>query len=371
MIMNNTNNTHHTNNANNISDITDLFAENDVLDGRIELPPLPPGGAFDEDSCAVIRLYLAVWNDLSATQRMIISQHLQRCPSCARAQLLFGRATQMVQSMSASEPSARVDQTVFAAIASRRQMAVAPDRQASNVSPIALRSASAAPRKGKRSSRRGGFSLRMISVLAAIVVCVFALSLAVYSALAPSSQAFALPANLSWDNYVLLSKQTMMSNQGVPYSITSYDNMHEQTMNVETVMNGKLDVVVVADQQQALGLDMMHHVAQWDATSWMSDSSYFDLASLRQDLRDKKAVYTGKELFQGQEDYAIRYTDGHILLLDKDYMPVNVLEPSQAQGQGKPVYDTLQWLAPSKVAPSMWNMQVPQGFEMGKLPAHP
>ena len=363
--MNNTNNTRQ---PNDTSNITDLFSGDDA-DGRIELPPLPAIGQRGEDVCATIRLYLGIWNDLSPAQRNVVLQHMQICPSCAREQQVLGRATQIVQRMPHSEPSARVDQAVLAAIAKRRQASAAStQRQTDAISPIAMRSTVAAAR---RSSQRRGSTLRTLSLLAAVVVCVFAISLAIYSAIGPSQQAFALPGNLSWNKYVLLSKQTMMSNQGVPYQVISYDNMQAGMVNVETVMNGKLDVVVVGDQKEALGMDMMHHVAQWDAQKWMSDTSSFDLATVRQDLQDKKAVYTGKERFQGQDVYCIRYSDGHMLLLNKDYMPVNVLEPDQAQSQGKPMYETLQWLTPSKISSSMWNMQVPQGFEMGKLPAHP
>ena len=60
-----------------------------------------------------------------------------------------------------------------------------------------------------------------------------------------------------------------------------------------------------------------------------------------------------------------------ILLLDMNYLPVNVLENVNSAGVGQPVYTALHWLAPSQVPSSTWDMSVPGGFSMGALPSQP
>ena len=120
-----------------------------------------------------------------------------------------------------------------------------------------------------------------------------------------------------------------------------------------------------------LGMDMMHHVAQWNADAWAVDDSVFDLAELRHELQTKSAVYLDKESFQGQEVYRIRCKDGLVMLLDMDYMPVNVLQGSSSSDMAKPMYDTLKLMPASQVHASMWNMSVPPGFHMGTLPSKP
>jgi hypothetical protein len=168
---------------------------------------------------------------------------------------------------------------------------------------------------------------------------------------------------------VLHHTQTVKSSIGKVYKVSTYHDFATGRMNVETVMDGELDVVLVSDAHEELGMDMMHHVAQWGATQWSVDESMFNLKQLRSDLQTKRAVYDGKAAFHGQDVYRIRYSDGEVLLLDMDYMPVNVLRTVNNSGTSAPVYDTLQWLPLSKVPHDMWDMNVPSGFKMGTLPA--
>ncbi len=134
-------------------------------------------------------------------------------------------------------------------------------------------------------------------------------------------------------------------------------------------MGNQLDVVVVSDNHKMLGLDMMHHVAQWHADAWGVDDSTFDLATLRGDLQARRAAYLGKGHFGAAEVYRIRCRNGEVLLLDMHYRPVNVL--ANAPGTGTPMYDTVKLLPDSQVPGDMWDMNMPSDFHMGKLPAKP
>ncbi|GCE05442.1 hypothetical protein KDAU_27710 [Dictyobacter aurantiacus] len=322
------------------------------------LPPLPIIGDNGPAACSIIRLYLAVWDDLTPPQKEVVARHVQSCELCQKEQQVLSRTTKLMRQLPASEPGARVDQAVLVAIARRRM----------NRSQPASLADLAAARSGMRNKQRHS-PARLIGVLAAAAVLILAIAFTASSLLGPHTQAFAVPSNVTWDNYVLYSKQTMTNARGERYQVMSYHNMSANVMNVETVMSGKLDVMVVADQQKALGLDMMHHVAQWDAHEWMHDQPLFNLTQLRQDLSSGKATYLGKGTFQGKEVYRIRARDGHVLLLDMHYMLVNVLP--QSDGQPKPMYDTVQWLQPSQVSASLWDMQVPGNFRMGQLPGQP
>jgi len=119
-----------------------------------------------------------------------------------------------------------------------------------------------------------------------------------------------------------------------------------------------------------LGMDMLHHVAQWGADAWAVDDSLFDLAHLRHELQTRVAVYLDKEGFKGEEVYRIR-NGNLILLLDMDYMPVNVVHIVGSSATGKPMYDTLKLLPASEIPTSMWDTSIPAGFQMGALPARP
>ncbi len=327
----------------------------------LALPPLPAAGVSGPEVCAVVRLYLAVWDDLSPVQMHAISEHILSCVNCAREQRLMRRATQLVASLPVSEPSSHVDRAVLTAIATR-------DTRSREHGSQPLR---ALPR-----SRRMGRSPSGLAALVAVAaIFMLALLLSAHFLLPGASSHLAtmqLPANLSWKDRVLYATQTMVGQGGERYHVMSYHNMAEGSMNVETVLPGKLDVVVVKEGQKSLGLDMMHHVAQWDTQGWDgADDSMFDLNQLRRDLQSGRCVYQGKDSFKGQDVYRLRYSNGQVLLLDMHYMPVNVLEDAHGPGTGRPMYDTLHWLPPSQVSSSMWDMQVPSGFTMGELPAKP
>ena len=142
-------------------------------------------------------------------------------------------------------------------------------------------------------------------------------------------------------------------------------------MHVETTIANQLDVVVVGHDHEMLGKDMVHHIAQYGAGVWSVDDSMFNLAALRTDLQAKRAVYLDKDTFHGQDVYRIRWKNGLVLLLNMQYQPVNVLQGAIGPGTGGPMYDTLKLMPPSQVSNTMWDMTIPQGFQMGTLPPRP
>ena len=323
-----------------------------------ELPPLPPPGSTGPEVCSVISLYLAVARDLTPYQARIVAGHLQICPECAREQRQMGRATNLIASLEGSEPSARVDQAVMAAIAARSR-----NQSLSTPQPFMRPATPYRNTPSRRPIRVGG----LVATAAVLVVGLF--SVLHFVLPGPTQSAFAVPANVSWDNYVLHHTQTMTDSKGQSYHVESYHDMATDHMNVETTMDGKLDVMVVSDGHQTLGIDMMKHVAQWNADAWSSDDSIFDLTQLRKDLQSGKATYLGKGQFQGKEVYRIRDDTGDVLLLDMQYRPVNVLE--SASDAGKPMYEKLELLKPTQVPDSMWTMTVPAHDKMGTLPPKP
>src|SRR5205823_3735728 len=121
-------------------------------------------------------------------------------------------------------------------------------------------------------------------------------------------------------------------------------------MHVETVMPGHLDVIAVGSDRAMLGLDMMHHIAQWGASDWSVDETTFNLAELRSDLDAHRAVYLDQDVFRGQAVYRIRTRNELVLLLDMHYMPVNVLRGAAGPGTGDPIYDSLMLMLPSHVS---------------------
>ena len=180
-----------------------------------------------------------------------------------------------------------------------------------------------------------------------------------FIAFAPSTaNAFELPANLSWSNYVLYHSETRTGANGMVYHVESYHDLGSNNMHVEIVADGHVDVVVVGDDHAMLGMDMMHHVAQWNADAWAVDDSVFDLAELRHELQTKSAAYLDKETFRGQEVYRIQCKDGLVMLLDMNYMPVNVLQGSSSSDMARPMYDTLKLMPTSKMPASMWDMSI-------------
>lgn len=336
---------------------------------EVDLPPLPPTNVSGPAVCANIRLYLAVWDDLSPFQRQVVSQHMQSCPDCSRELQLMKRSTHLVACLDTSEPSARVDEAVMAAIATRGHA-----QQVAKPLSFSTRRLASSPRRTSRNIPRmvamGGIAAALL--LAAFLSAYFVMGIGQphqIASIGHSQQVFALPANLSWNNYVLFYKQTVTSSQGNQYKVTSYHNMSDDSMRTETVMDDKVDVLVVKDPQKSLGLDLMHHVAQWDVHNWDVDDSMFDLAILRKDLQTGRAKYLGEDHFKGQDVYRVRTAQGDILLLNMQYMPINALNKGQEAPDSKPMFDQLQWLQPSQVPDATWDMKVPANFKVGKISA--
>src|SRR5579864_4746840 len=85
------------------------------------LPPIPEG-IDDPQSCATVRLYLAVLDDLPPEQVQALYQHIDNCPACAAELRLLKQATHLVADFaehSETAPSAHVDQAVMASLAAR------------------------------------------------------------------------------------------------------------------------------------------------------------------------------------------------------------------------------------------------------------
>jgi len=313
------------------------------------LPPIPER-VDDPQACATVRLYLAVLDNLPPEQVQALYQHIDNCPACAAELRLLNQATHLVADFaerSETAPSAHVDQAVMAALAAR------------NGEPVF---ATAQPRV----LRKHEYPLRRIAQVAVAAMLLLAALTAVYFH-SQTAQAFVIPGNVSWSSYVLYHSETLVGAHGTPYHVESYHDLSTNRMHVETTIAGQLDVVAVSDGQTILSMDMMHHVVQWGCNSWSVDDSLFDLATLRSDLQAHRAVYLGKDHFHGQEVYRIRARNGLVLLLNMQYMPVNVLR----SGTSEPMYDTLTWLRLTQVSSSMWDMSLPQGFQMGTMPERP
>ena len=327
----------------------------------MDLPPLPAPDQRGPEVCARVSLYIAVLQDLTPTQKALVSLHVQGCETCAQEYQLVRQATKLVSRLEASTPSARVDQAVMQAISAQRSKSTVFGRQRSRSRPRIY------------PAFQGGLvrTASWAAVVAALLIAVIGTLSFVPGLHHTSTDAFALPANLSWKPYVLYHSQTMTTENGTHYQVKSYHDFNAGMVNVETTVGQSVDVVVVQDDHDALGLDMMHHVAQWDAQKWSVDESMFDLRQLRSDLQSGHAVYLGKGTFQGQEVYRIRWSDNQILLLNMQYLPVNILQATSNTNTGQPEYDTIKWLKPSQVPPDMWDMNVPKDFKMGKLPAKP
>ncbi len=330
------------------------------------LPPLLPGETGPH-VCETVQLYLAVWNDLTSEQRRAASAHIRTCANCTAEQSAMSRATQLVATLDSSTPSARVDQAVLAVIAARSN-----GYGENTPYPLPLRRKYIPPKSKRRRS-----PLRLVGALvaaAAVILLATFSAMSVLKVASPPQQAFALPSTLSWSNYVIYHTQTKMASNGKSYHIVSYHDFGAGRINVETVQEGILDIVLVGDGHDTLGMDEMHHVAQWGADQWSvnkAEESMFDLNDLRKDMAAHHAIYLGEDQFKGQTVYRIHYDNGLVLLLNKHYLPVNVLRGAVGPGTGEPVYDKLQLLSPSNVPSSMWEMQVPTGYKMGTLPAKP
>ncbi len=323
-----------------------------------DVPPLPATGDAGPQVCAVVRLYLALLDDLSPEQVQAVFRHLDVCEECMQELRRLQRTTRLVARLPASEPSPQVDQAILAALAAHREEQVHPQAR-----PFP------SPRRVKRQVR-----LRFLGRLAAAAVLVLAAitGIHLFSLSSPGAGSpFALPANLSWSGSVVYHSETGLAADGTPYQIDTYHDLGTGRMHVETVMDDRLDVVAVGDEQAMLGKDMMHHVAQWGAAAWSVDDSAFDLAQLRQALQTRSAVYLGTGRFQGQDVYRIRYHNGLVLLLDRQYKPVNLLRGVEGPGTGEPIYAVFKLMPVAQVPASMWDMRIPVGFHLGTLPQKP
>ena len=328
------------------------------MDDNTNLPPLPEKGDSGPQVCAIVGLYLALFDDLSPEQVEAVSRHLDACTQCMQELQRLRRTAHLVASLPTSEPSPRVDQAILAALAAHQEGKAHPQMRLF-----------VSPRRLKRQARP-----RLIGQLAAAAVLVLAVLTGIHLFGLPSPGAgsqFALPANLSWSGYVLYHSRTGIAPGGTPYHIDTYHDLGTGRLHVETVMDDTLDVVAVGDEHAMLGKDMMHHVAQWGATAWSVDDSAFDLPHLRQALQTRSALYLGKGRFQGQDVYRIRYHNGLVLLLNMQYTPVNLLRAVDDPSTGEPIYSIFKLLPAFQVPASMWDMRIPAGFQMGTLPQKP
>jgi hypothetical protein len=332
------------------------------------LPPIPHPGETGPQVCEIIRLYLAVLNDLTPQQKELLSRHVDNCPDCAEELQRLSRTTHLVASgLAHSSPSPRVDRAIMTALASQNG-----GRAATSVREAPLRrpAVGAIPYGHRRPSWLPG-SLATAAVI--VVALLGALMMNGISPVNTGPRGFSLPQNLSWNSYILYHSETGIGNNGKPYHVYTYDNLGAAMMHVETMIDGSLDVVSMEDEKsgEILGMDMIHHVAQWGADEWMVDDSAFNLAQLRHDLATNSAIYLDKDTFKGQAVYRIRLKNGLVLLLDMHYQPVNVLQGAVGPGTGEPMYDSLKMMASSQVSEDMWNMNIPPQFHMGKLPPKP
>ena len=358
-----------------------------------DMPPLPGIGEVGPQVCATVQLYLGVMDDLTAEQVAIIQEHVRGCPDCARVQGVMQGATHVFGSLPDSMPSSRVDEAVMAAIAARRKGGIQGDailpgtrrgeggvdeRKGPLGRPGEEEGTRATTRREVRDvlrrEGRGRVRLRRGAIAAAAMAAVLVLALLAMMHFMPwfgsTPQAFTLPANLSWNGFVIYHSETRIDAHGARYRVNTYYDPGSGRQHVETVMPGSMDVVAVGDGHSVLGMDMMHHVAQHNANVWSTDESMFNLAEIRSDLKANRAVFMGKDVFRGEPVYRILCSNGLVLLLDMQYKPVNVL-PGVGSGSAEPVYDTLVLMPPSHVSSQIWDMRVPPGFKMGELPGKP
>ncbi|HVB25564.1 MAG TPA: hypothetical protein VNG51_26740 [Ktedonobacteraceae bacterium] len=340
----------------------------EYVENITDMPPIPEADARGPQVCATVQLYLAVLDDLPREQVDALMQHVHTCASCTAQYHLLRRATHAMSSMSASTPSARVDQAIMLLIAARSATSVSVAKKQPVQTTMLYQPVHA--------QKHWQPSFWVISQIAASVILLLGLmTIARYVMGTPASKtSFSLPKDLTWDAYVIYHSETRIANDGERYVVNTYDNLASGDIHTETIMNHTLDVVAIEDSSTILGLDMMHHVAQWGAQAWaidQSEESMFNLTLLRSGLSSNQDVYLGTDVFHGLDVYRVRCQNGLVLLLDSHYMPVNVLRGAAGPGTGEPIYTTVTLMQPTTVSSSMWNMSVPAGFQMGTLPARP
>src|SRR5260370_34979771 len=86
------------------------------------LPPLPKEGESGPQVCDIVRLYLAVFDDLTPGQVNLLFKHVDRCPACSEAFRLMNDATRRVRDLGASAPSRRLDAAILALHMNQPQM---------------------------------------------------------------------------------------------------------------------------------------------------------------------------------------------------------------------------------------------------------
>ncbi len=320
-------------------------------------PNMPSSEELDSRVCETVRQYLAVWDDLTTEQRHTVAAHVRGCPSCSTQHLAMNQVTRLIASLEASSPSVRVDKAVMEAIAAQSK-----PRQVLHLLPIS-----------KQKRHKNTLQVTGLLIAAAVVLVATFTTVRFTKTLSPA-QAFLLPATLSWSGYILYHSQTKIDMKGKHYRIDSYDQLANGYLNVETIQQGIVDVVLIEHGSDNLGMDEMHHVAQENVQGWgidMSQESLFDMNEVRHELTTHQASYLDTDSFHGINVYRIRCANGLVLLLDMRYRPVNILAGAVGPGTGEPIYDTVSLLPPSKVPSSMWAMQVPTGYKMGVLPAQP
>jgi len=321
-----------------------------------DLPPLPRAGTSGAQVCAVVRLYLAVLDDVPADLVQVVSEHVHACAACAAEQRLMMQAAHLAADLTEYAPPPQVDQAILAAISTWSSMQ--PERI------HALRSAQ------RILHTRRSFWLPGHVVAGALLLALLT-AIHFLGAFPAPPRAFALPVTLSWSGYVLYYRETNVGASGVRYRVTCYHDLGTGRMHVETITGGGLHIVVVGDEQIVLGEDLVQHIAQWGANAWSVDDSLFHLTHLRHDLQAHRAVYEGTDRFEGQQVYRIRWKQGLVLLLDMRYQPVNVLRDARGPGTGQPIYETLTLLTASQVPSTLWDTHVPLGFQIGRLPERP
>jgi len=337
---------------------------------RDDLPPLPRVGEIGPDVCAAMRLYLAVMDDLTPMQVEHISEHVVTCAACSEAFEMMERATRLVGSVPGSIPSPRVDTSIYAMM--QQQPLALPHAQPFARPYTQPRSRPQPVRPARKIRRHRAAWVVGELVAAAVIVLALVASTHIFGLFGGSTPtAFALPTNLSWNQFVIYHSETRVGSNGDLYQVESYDDLGTGMMHVETTMSGQIDVVVVGNAQQMVGMDTIHHVAQMNADQWSVDDSVFDLAALRRDLQTNKATFLDIDTFKGQRVYRVRCSDGLVMLLDMQYMPVNVLRGAVGPGTGYPIYTSLKVMPSSQVPDSMWDMSIPPGYHMGTLPEQP
>ncbi len=336
---------------------------------NLDMPPFPTPGTSGPQICEAVRFYLALVDELPFEQVRILAEHVKGCEGCAAEFQRLQQTTRLLATLPASVPSARVDNAILAFLHGQPPVKLAsvqlhPEKQ------IAREPQTAHPKRRTSARRRVGTLALAAALLLLLTLVVVTFLPRLLWPSSGSMSAFELPSNLTWSGYVLHYTETKNNMQGKQYQIEVYQDLGTNQMHIESTMQGKFDIVVVTDQQNMLGEDMMHHIAQegGGVANWTVDGSMFELEQLRHDLATHRALYFGQSTFMGQQVYQIRMDNGQILLLNMQYLPVNALVNSSQANSNTSLYTTCELVRTAQVSDSMWDMQVPSNFRMGQLP---